>query len=59
MWQRCSSWACYVPRPCAVVSTATNGQDALKMLRDKNVADFDLVLSDVMMPGAGCSCACP
>ncbi|KAG1663758.1 hypothetical protein FOA52_011809 [Chlamydomonas sp. UWO 241] len=32
------------------VTTATNGKDALHILRDKDTEPFELVLSDVMMP---------
>ncbi|GAX77779.1 hypothetical protein CEUSTIGMA_g5222.t1 [Chlamydomonas eustigma] len=32
------------------VTTVTNGQDALRMLKDRTRPEFDLVLSDVMMP---------
>lgn len=35
------------------VSTCTNGKDALLMLRDPAIC-YDLVLSDVYMPGAAC-----
>jgi CheY-like chemotaxis protein len=35
----------------AAVTTATSGHEALSILRDKSKPDYDLVLSDVMMPG--------
>lgn len=38
--------------PCVhTVETCVNGKEALKLLRDKDKS-FDLVLSDVYMPGA-------
>ena len=36
---------------CLAVETCVNGKEALKLLRDKGKS-FDLVLSDVYMPGA-------
>ena len=36
---------------CRTVETCVNGKEALKLLRDKD-KNFDLVLSDVYMPGA-------
>ena len=38
-------------RVCHTVETCVNGKEALKLLRDKD-KNFDLVLSDVYMPGA-------
>ena len=38
-------------RVCYTVETCVNGKEALKLLRDKD-KNFDLVLSDVYMPGA-------
>ena len=42
------------------METCVNGKEALKLLRDKGKS-FDLVLSDVYMPGAFPSCikSCP
>lgn len=40
---------------CLAVETCVNGKEALKLLRDKGKS-FDLVLSDVYMPGAFPSC---
>ena len=37
-------------RVCRTVETCVNGKEALKLLRDKD-KNFDLVLSDVYMPG--------
>ena len=49
-----------MPKPCKrapdhvrtpAVTPATSGKEALSILRDKRQHHFDLVLSDVMMPG--------
>ena len=48
--------------PVCAVDTKSSGQDALKLLRERHEEghlQFDLVLSDVYMPGgAAAACAC-
>ena len=45
------TWPLRAFRVCHTVETCVNGKEALKLLRDKD-KNFDLVLSDVYMPGA-------